>query len=76
MSAEKVVAYQTVDGCLFSDEREALRHNIFLRDKEMIGEFLDSEYNPYTSVAQKALVRNAIINYELWKSKSGKTNGK
>ena len=75
MSVEKVMSYMTPDGCLFSNEREAERHTIFLRDKEAIGLFLESEYNPYQSVTQKALVRNAIINYELWRKKQNDRRG-
>lgn len=65
-------AYQTADGTIFSDLEEAERHEKFLDNRAEIEEFLDSELNPYKSIAQRSIARSTVVNWSLWSSKNAK----
>ena len=64
-----VTAIETSDGRLFSDPQEARVHQSFLDSQEKIEAFMASPDFPYRSVPQKAIVRNAIARWELYKAK-------
>lgn len=65
---KKTTAFVTQDGKLHLTEEEAERHEMALSQHESIDSFLSSEYNPYTSTAQRGIIRQALINWELWKA--------
>jgi len=65
-------AFQTTDGQLFSDKHAAERHELFLAGRAEIEEFLESDINPYRAVAHRAIARNTVINWSLWKAKNAK----
>ena len=62
-----ITAYQATDGTLFSLKLEAEKHEMSLSKRGVIEEYLDSTLNPYTGLAHKAMARNCIVNWELWK---------
>ena len=62
-----ITAYQTTDGTLFSLKLEAEKHEMSLSKRGVIEDYLDSALNPYTGLAHKAMARNVIVNWELWK---------
>lgn len=64
-----ITAFQTSDGKVFVTESEAQKHEKFLEKRNVVEEFLNSELNPYKSIAHKSISRNTVINWELWKSK-------
>jgi len=63
-----VTAYITEDGTLHRTEEAAQKHAMALSRHDEIDAFLASEYNPYTSTAQRGIVRQSIINWEIWKA--------
>lgn len=63
-------AFQTADGRVFTDEHEAKKHEKFLEHRNVVEEFLNSELNQYKTIVHKAVARNAIISWELWKIKN------
>ena len=65
-------AFQTTDGQLFSDKQAAERHETFLAGRAEIEVFLESDINPYKAVAHRAIARNTVINWSLWKAKNAK----
>lgn len=65
-----VNAYKTSDGTLFETSEAAERHEMFLGKESVVEAFLDSELNAYTGHAHRAMARNTIVNWELWKSKN------
>jgi hypothetical protein len=69
---KKIQAYQTSDGELFDKEDEAERHETFIQSRKVFEDFLVSKQNPYQSNAQRAIVRNTIINWEIWRVKNVK----
>jgi hypothetical protein len=64
---KKVNAFITEDGKLHASEEAAKRHEIALAKHESIDRFLSSASNHYTATPQKAIARQSIINWELWK---------
>lgn len=69
---KEISAFQTTDGLLFSKKAEAERHESFLANRAVIETFLESELNPYKSMAQRAIARNTIVNWSLWSTKNAK----
>ena len=67
---KEISAFQTSDNQIFRDKSEAEKHEVFLSSKEVIEAFLNSVENAYTSIPQRAIARNSIINWELWKTKN------
>ena len=67
---ETIQAYKTSDGKLFEDSVQAERHELFLLKQEVVEGFLASELNSYQAVAQRAIARSSIVNWELWKLKN------
>jgi hypothetical protein len=64
---KQVSAYATADGKLFESAEQAHRHEFMLAREESINEFITSENNHYRSISQRAMVKNTILNWELWK---------
>lgn len=64
---KKVNAFVTEDGKLHASEEAAKRHEMALSKHEVIDQFLSSASNQYTATPQKAIARQSIINWELWK---------
>lgn len=64
-----VSAFETTDGKLFNSERAAKLHQTFLNEQTSIEEFLNGKEFPYKSVPQRAIARNTITMWELWRSK-------
>lgn len=69
---EQINAYKATDGSLWEDPTKAELHEIFLKKKMIIEEFLNDSLNPYQGTAQKNMVRVAIVNWEFWKNKNAK----
>jgi hypothetical protein len=67
---EKIQAYKTSDGKLFEDSLQADRHELFLGKLQIVEEFLASELNSYQAVAQRAIARSSVVNWEFWKLKN------
>lgn len=65
-----VTAFQASDGSLFSTAAYAEKHEMMLSKKNVVDEFLESDLNPYTGHAHRAMARNTVLNWELWKSKN------
>jgi len=65
-----IKAYQTSDGSLFETQREAERHEMLLKKEGVVETFLDDELNLYKGHAHRAMARQTVINWELWKSKN------
>jgi hypothetical protein len=64
-----VSAFETTDGRLFNSERAAKLHQTFLNEQVSIEEFLNDKEFPYKSVPQRAIARNTITMWELWRGK-------
>jgi hypothetical protein len=64
-----VSAFETTDGQLFNSERAARLHQTFLNEQSSIEEFLNDKEFPYKSVPQRAIARNTITMWELWRAK-------
>jgi hypothetical protein len=64
-----VSAFETTDGRLFNSERAAKLHQTFLNEQVSIEEFLNDKEFPYKSVPQRAIARNTITMWELWRAK-------
>lgn len=69
---KEITAFQTSDSQIFQNKKDAEKHETFLSKGEVIDSFIDSLDNPYTSIPQRAIVRNSIISWELWKVKNAK----
>jgi len=67
---DTIQAYKTSDGKLFEDSLEAERHELFLQKLQIVEEFLASELNSYQAVAQRAIARSSVVNWEFWKLKN------
>lgn len=63
-----VSAFETTDGKLFNSERAAKLHQAYLNEQHTIEEFLAVKDFPYKSVPQRAIARNTITMWELWKA--------
>ena len=64
---KQVSAYATADGKLFESAEQAHRHEFMLAREDTVNEFIMSQSNNYKSIAQRAIVKNTILNWELWK---------
>jgi len=64
---KQVSAYATADGKLFESAEQAHRHEFMLAREDTVNEFITSQANNYKSIAQRAIVKNTILNWELWK---------
>jgi hypothetical protein len=64
---KQVSAYATADGKLFESAEQAHRHEFMLAREDTVNEFITSQNNNYKSIAQRAIVKNTILNWELWK---------
>ncbi len=64
---KQVSAYATADGKLFESAEQAHRHEFMLAREEVVNQFITSQSNNYKSIAQRAIVKNTILNWELWK---------
>jgi hypothetical protein len=62
-----ISAYLTADGKLFESAEQAQRHEFMLGREDVVNEFVTSQSNNYKSIAQRAIVKNTILNWELWK---------
>jgi len=69
---KEIAAYQTSDNQIFDNKLDAEKHELFLKDKEVIESFLNSPVNLYRSISQRSIVRSSILCWELWKVKNGK----
>lgn len=67
-----ISAFQTSDGEIFPDQESAEAHEFFLKNKQLVDGFLDSESNPYQGLAQKNMARGTLLRWELWKTKNAK----
>jgi hypothetical protein len=65
-----VNAFQTSDGSLFSTLDYAEKHEMTLLHEAIADSFLESDLNPYTGHAHRAMARNTIFNWEIWKFKN------
>jgi len=68
---EQIRAFRTSDGSIFQEKLQAERHELFLKKDMIVEEFLDSDLNSYRG-PQRIIAHRTIINWELWKIKSGK----
>lgn len=66
---DAIKAFKTADGAIFEDREIAARHEEFLRNADVIEQFLDSDDNPYRG-PQRIVARNSIINWNLWRSRN------
>lgn len=64
---KQVSAYATADGKLFESVEQAHRHEFMLAREDTVNDFITSSSNNYKSIAQRAIVKNTILNWELWK---------
>ena len=64
---KQVSAFATADGKLFESAEQAHRHEFMLAREDTVNEFIMSQSNNYKSIAQRAIVKNTILNWELWK---------
>jgi len=64
---KQVSAFATADGKLFESAEQAHRHEFMLAREDTVNEFITSQNNNYKSIAQRAIVKNTILNWELWK---------
>ncbi len=64
---KQVYAFVTADGKLFESSEQAHRHEFMLAREDTVNEFVMSQNNNYKSIAQRAIVKNTILNWELWK---------
>jgi hypothetical protein len=64
---KQVSAFATADGKLFESAEQAHRHEFMLAREDTVNEFITSQSNNYKSIAQRAIVKNTILNWELWK---------
>lgn len=62
-----IKAFMTEDGAIHHSEEDAQRHEMVLSKHAVIDEFLASKLNPYQATPQKAIARQSVINWELWK---------
>jgi hypothetical protein len=67
---KSTTAFQASDGTLFSTEQAAEKHEMLLSKSSVVEDFLDSAFNPYTGHAHRAMARNTVVNWELWKEKN------
>jgi len=67
-----ITAYQTSDGAIWPIQSQAEKHDVFLKSRKVFEEFLDSKDNAYTATVQRAIARNSIISWEIWKTKNDK----
>jgi hypothetical protein len=65
-----ISVFQTTDGTLFQNEQDAEKHEMSFVKARLIDEFLDSDSNGYTGLAHDTIVRNSLVNWEIWKSKN------
>lgn len=61
-----ISAFQTSDGKVFIAESDAKKHEKFLEHRNVVEDFLNSDLNPYKTIAHKSIARNTVINWELW----------
>ena len=64
---KQVYAFATADGKLFESAEQAQRHEFMLAREDTVNDFITSQSNNYKSIAQRAIVKNTILNWELWK---------
>lgn len=67
-----ISAFQTSDMRVFLTEEEAKKHEMFLQNEDVLYKYLDSTDNQYRSIPQRAIAKNSIICWELWKMKNAK----
>jgi hypothetical protein len=70
-----ISAFKTRDGKIFETKFEADMHEMHLAKRDVFEEFLNSDFNPYQSIPQKALARNVVINWELFRMKKEQSDG-
>lgn len=70
---KSVTAYETTDGKLFNSPRAAGLHQTFLDQQSEIESFMASADFPYRSVPQRAIAKNTITMWELWKHRGEPT---
>lgn len=63
-----VSAIETTDGKLFTSHQTAALHQTWLDKQSRIEEFMADKEFPYRSLPQRAISRNTITMWELWKS--------
>ena len=63
----KIEAFQTSDGKLFSSQTMAAAHEDSLKMQPDIQAFIKSRFCKYNNVAHKKIVENTIIAWEQWK---------
>lgn len=66
---KQINAFVTEDGKLWASEKEAQKHEATLSKKQDIDEFLNSSDSPYEGISQRAISRQAIVCWEIWKDK-------
>lgn len=69
---KSIVAFETTDGRIFGSETAAELHQTFLDQQSVIEGFMAHEDFPYKSVPQRAIARNTITQWELWKNRGAK----
>ena len=67
-----VTAFQTSDGEIFPDQDSAEYHEFFLKNKQMVDDFIESDANPYQGIAHKNMARGTVMRWELWRAKNVK----
>lgn len=66
---KQVPAFQTSDGRLFDNERDAKLHEVSLQQADKIAQFIADEDFPYKAMAQRVIARNTIVRWEEWRSR-------
>ena len=66
-----ITVYRTEDGSLFESQEQAEQHEEFLKNSDVIEEFLNSALNPYYG-PQRVIAKKTIINCNIWNSKNAK----
>lgn len=69
---ETINVFKTKDGQLFETLMEAEHHEMFLINDDTIVRFINSDFNPYQSGPTRSIVKNSVVNWELFKSKEPK----
>jgi hypothetical protein len=62
-----ITAYMTEDGKLFASTELAERHEFMAIRSDIVNQFLDSQSNNYKGTPQRAIAKNTVLNWELWK---------
>lgn len=66
---KQVPAFQTTDGRLFDNERDAKLHEVSLQQSDKISQFISEEDFPYKAMAQRVIARNTIVRWEEWRNR-------